>query len=266
MDTRLRLSDGCELQCRIVDYTDPWREAETLVCVHGLGESMEVWRGWIPYFARDYRVVCVDVRGFGNSTPMTKDFQWSMDVILRDFDEALAQLGGKPVHMAGAKSGGTMVMKYAAERPDMVKSLISCGGPIIGTQTKPWLDHIESKGVRDWAASSMGGRFGTMLGPEAIAWWVDLTSKTPVSTFQSYLKWVPSIDISKDVSRIECPMLFIAPTDGKLRPVEETTAWLKQVKRHELKTIECDGWHVLGARPDECAKLGQAFLAKLRSA
>jgi pimeloyl-ACP methyl ester carboxylesterase len=38
--------------------------------VHGLAESGEAWRGWVPYFSRRYRVARIDLRGFGRSTPM----------------------------------------------------------------------------------------------------------------------------------------------------------------------------------------------------
>ena len=68
MDTRLRLSDGCELQCRIVDYTDPWRNAPYLILQHGFGRSGRFWYSWVPYLARFYKVVRPDMRGLGQSS------------------------------------------------------------------------------------------------------------------------------------------------------------------------------------------------------
>ncbi|MFN7192256.1 MAG: alpha/beta fold hydrolase, partial [Rhodospirillales bacterium] len=43
----------------------PLRAKRTVLCVHGLAESGEAWRGWVPHFARHYRVVRLDLRGFG---------------------------------------------------------------------------------------------------------------------------------------------------------------------------------------------------------
>jgi 3-oxoadipate enol-lactonase len=48
--------DGCKIFYTIDDYTDPWRKAETILFVHGLAESGEAWRAWVPHFARHYRV------------------------------------------------------------------------------------------------------------------------------------------------------------------------------------------------------------------
>jgi len=260
MEERITLSDGCELYCRTDDYTDPWARPKVLLCVHGLGESAGVWRGWVPHLARDYRVVRFDVRGFGRSTPMPADYQWSMERICRDLIEVMDHIGERQVHLLGAKSGGTMTMKFTADHGDRVLTLSASGGAVKGTQTQAWIEHIESKGVRDWAAATMAARFGTMLPPEAIPWWVELTAKTPITTLQSYLRWVPTIDITEDVRRIRCPMLAIAPTDGKLRPVAETTGWVRSIPNVRLELIEGDGWHVGGAKPDPCARAVHAFL------
>jgi 3-oxoadipate enol-lactonase len=56
------------------DYTDPWRKPETVLLLHGNAESSAVWFGRIPHLARHYRVVRPDMRGFGASTAMPRDF------------------------------------------------------------------------------------------------------------------------------------------------------------------------------------------------
>ena len=52
------------------DFTDPWRQPETILLLHGNAESGLAWYGWVPALARHYRVVRPDMRGFGQSTPM----------------------------------------------------------------------------------------------------------------------------------------------------------------------------------------------------
>ena len=39
METLLTRPDGCNLFYTIDDFTDPWREPETVLFVHGLAES-----------------------------------------------------------------------------------------------------------------------------------------------------------------------------------------------------------------------------------
>ena len=52
----------------IDDFTDPWREAETILMIHGNAERGQAWYGWVPTLAREFRIVRPDTRGFGEST------------------------------------------------------------------------------------------------------------------------------------------------------------------------------------------------------
>ena len=73
MEKNFNHPSGVRLFYHEDNYTDAWRTSPTIVFVHGFAESSEVWRGWVPYFARRYRVVRLDLRGFGRSTPMPEE-------------------------------------------------------------------------------------------------------------------------------------------------------------------------------------------------
>ncbi|RPI45829.1 MAG: alpha/beta hydrolase, partial [Betaproteobacteria bacterium] len=226
----LPLGGDAQLFASIEDYTAPGARPATMLLVHGFGESSEAWREWIPIVGADFRVVRPDVRGFGRSTPMPKDFGWSMQLVVDDLKRVVEQCNdGEPVHLVGAKSGSWMSMKLAADHPQLVRSLTVIGGAVKGGATAQWLADNEATGVAAWAAASMKGRFGTMLSAEAIRWWIELTAQTPLSTMQSYLRWVPTVDIAEDVARIRCPTLVIAADAGKLRPLSETTSWQRTI-------------------------------------
>ena len=44
------------------DFTDPWREPEMVLLLHGNAESGLAWWRWVPKIARHYRVVRPDIR------------------------------------------------------------------------------------------------------------------------------------------------------------------------------------------------------------
>ena len=79
MEKIFECSDGSHLFYQVDDFTDPWKTSPTVLFVHGVAESSEVWRAWVPYFSRRYRVVRIDVRGFGRSTPMPVSYNWTLD-------------------------------------------------------------------------------------------------------------------------------------------------------------------------------------------
>ena len=268
MDYILKRPDGCNIFYTVDDCTDPWRKPETMLFVHGLAESGEAWRAWVPHFMRHYRVVRIDLRGFGRSTPMPAEHEWSMDELLDDIEALIKHLGCTRVHLVGAKSGGSMALAMAAHRPALVQTLIGVTPPVLpAAGVDDWVRHINSKGVLDWARHTMQGRLGSAASQAEIDWWVNnLQGKTPLSTLQGYLRWVPKLDIREDVKRITCPTLIITTTGSGLRSVDGVKAWVSQVKTAELLVLDGDAWHAAGAYPDRCAQAALEFLDRHESA
>jgi pimeloyl-ACP methyl ester carboxylesterase len=258
---------GVELNLEIDDYTDPWSQAETILMVHGLAESTLAWRGWVPHLARRYRVARLDLRGFGHSTPMRADYAWSMDRLLADLAAVIGYLGCKKVHLVGAKSGGSMVLTMAARRPELVRSVVAVTPPVIAAAgTTDWLKQIEAEGVEAWAKSTMTGRLGSNAPAAEVDYWVrNIQGKTPLSTLQGYLRWVPGLDIREEVQKITCPSLIITTTGSGLRTVDSVKAWQQKLALSELLVIDGDAWHAAGAYPDVCAKAAAEFLARVRA-
>ena len=129
------------------DFTDPWHHPETILLLHGNAESGAAWYGWVPHLARHYRVVRPDMRGFGASTPMPRDFPWTLDVLIDDFIRLMDRLEADRFHLVGAKIGGTIAC--ADIRADLPK--IGCPTLVITTdgsglasvdQTRAWQQQI----------------------------------------------------------------------------------------------------------------------------
>src|SRR5437867_2348091 len=102
------------------DFTEPWTEPETILLLHGNAESSLAWYAWVPVLARRFRVVRPDMRGYGASTPMPRDFAWTLDVIVADYTRLMEALGVQRVHLVGAKIGGVIARAFAARRPERV--------------------------------------------------------------------------------------------------------------------------------------------------
>ena len=107
---KARISPDLEMNYRIDDFTDPWQEADAILMLHGNAESGAVWFGWVPHLARHFRVVRPDMRGFGDSTPMPLDFQWSPDRIVDDYVELMRSLNIRRFHLVGVFGGGVFAI------------------------------------------------------------------------------------------------------------------------------------------------------------
>ena len=60
-------SDGIKLAYYIDDFTDPWRQADTLLLLHAAVGHAQRFYAWVPPLCRHYRVVRLDLRGHGAS-------------------------------------------------------------------------------------------------------------------------------------------------------------------------------------------------------
>ena len=262
MDAYLDRPDGCKLFYTIDDFTDPWREAPTALFIHGLAENTEAWRAWVPHFAGQYRMVRVDVRGFGRSTPMPAEYEWTLDVLLEDFAALIHHLGCGRVELIGAKSGGSMALMLAAEYPQLVHTLVGVTPPVVGPQAATgWSKDIEKVGMLKWAQQTMQGRLGSKVSQAEVDWWVNsIQSKTAESTMHGYLRWVPGMDIRADVAKIACPTLIFCTTGSGLRTVDSYKEWQSKIPDSRLIVLDSDAWHAAGAMPDECAMAAREFI------
>ncbi len=93
---------------------------ETIVMVHGLGGSLANWEAVGPSFARNQRVVALDLPGFGLSTPRS-DFSLSTHAgAVVDF---VKEVGG-PVTLMGNSMGGLVSEMVAADHPELIDRLV----------------------------------------------------------------------------------------------------------------------------------------------
>ena len=174
----LQCSPDGQLHYLVDDFTDPWCQSETILLLHGNAESGAAWFGWVPSLARRFRVVRPDMRGFGGSTPMARDFPWTLDIVIGDFVRLMDALGIERFHLVGAKIGGTIARAFAARQPQRVLTLTVVGTPPPmregAAERAPELaEEFERHGVEHWARRTMAGRLGSAFPAEGVEWWID---------------------------------------------------------------------------------------------
>ena len=125
--------DG-EINYVVDDFAWPWETPESILCVHGVAEGTRAWVRWVPYLARLGRVVRMDQRGYGDSTPMAEDFAWNLDQLADDVVRLIELVAPEGLHLIGAKIGGPVVTRAATRRPDLIKTLTLVGTPIKGPE------------------------------------------------------------------------------------------------------------------------------------
>ena len=262
-----RISADLEMHYRIDDYTDPWREPETILMLHGNAESGAVWFGWVPHLAREFHVVRPDMRGFGASTPMPRAYRWSLDGVIDDFIALMKTLGVERFHLVGAKIAATIARRLAARFPARVRTLTLVGAPPPRREHKPgvldsWLAQIEQEGVEAWARSTMDGRLGSGFPAAGLDWWAKLMGRTSLSTQLGFVASIPHWDVASDLARIACPTLVITTEGSALGSAAEVAQWQRKIPNSTLLVLPGDSFHVAATDPDRCARETLAFIKR----
>ena len=97
-----------------------------LLLLHGFPETHVMWRDVAPSLARDFTVVCADLRGYGQSScpPSAADHApYAKRAMAADLVVLMAQLGFKRFLVAGHDRGGRVAYRLALDHPDRVEKL-----------------------------------------------------------------------------------------------------------------------------------------------
>jgi len=103
-----------------VDFGGP-ADAPRIVLVHGLGGSHLNWCLLAPKLVERYRVVAVDLAGFGLTNPEGRDT--TVPANTRLLNRFLREVIGEPVILVGNSMGGMISILQTAAHPDTVTAL-----------------------------------------------------------------------------------------------------------------------------------------------
>jgi pimeloyl-ACP methyl ester carboxylesterase len=104
---------------------------QTLVLLHGAGDSAGTWSSIVGKFTPRYRVVIPDLAGHGKSAPSGGPL--SVGQVLTGLEAVMQQGPQDPAIIVGNSLGAWVALLYAREHPDRVARLVLVnGGALVG--------------------------------------------------------------------------------------------------------------------------------------
>ena len=99
-------------------------EGSLMLMLHGFPEFWYSWRHQIPEFAKDYKVVAVDLRGYNDSDKPPEQSAYVMSELMKDVEGVIKGLGYERCVLVAHDWGGVIAWNFAYAHPQMVERLI----------------------------------------------------------------------------------------------------------------------------------------------
>jgi len=106
-------------------------ELPIVVCIHGVTLDQDAFAAQVPALsAAGYRVITWDLRGHGDSRPMTGRF--TFDATVRDLAALMDHLAVNRAVLLGQSFGGLVAQEFNRQRPERTSALVLVGSPRLG--------------------------------------------------------------------------------------------------------------------------------------
>ena len=107
-------------------------QGHPLVLVHAGVADLTMWDAPFPILAQHYRVIRYDHRGFGQTAMPPEPYSF-----VGDLYGLLQVLGVERAYLAGVSIGGSTVLDFTLEHPEMVSALVLVAAGVSGTPPNP---------------------------------------------------------------------------------------------------------------------------------
>jgi pimeloyl-ACP methyl ester carboxylesterase len=250
-------------------------EGEVIVLVHGIMSSLQTWDDWSVQLEKYYRVISLDVPGYGlTGAPANLD-DFNESNLVNTFAKFVDAIGLEDFSLAGNSLGGYIAATYASQYPTRVKKLILLD-PVAYPQKTPWImDMATAPGIRHMGRFVQPPLLVTMNVKETYGVPARITDKNMnryVHMSQrpgAKAAYIKTFDMLKARSKTEIPMPFhriTAPTllmwGGRDRwvPLAMAKRWKEDIPRAVLRVYPTAGHMPMEEIPEESVKDALAFM------
>jgi pimeloyl-ACP methyl ester carboxylesterase len=105
-----------------IHYSVQGKGETALVFIHCWACDRKLWENQVPVFAKQYRVVTLDLPGHGESGQDRK--KWSVESFADDVNTLITKLKLRRVVLIGSSMGGPIAVEAARRMPDRVVAIV----------------------------------------------------------------------------------------------------------------------------------------------
>jgi 3-oxoadipate enol-lactonase len=261
----MNASDGLRIAYAIDDYTDPWKTAPTLILLHSAMSSSRRLYAMVPHFARDFRVVRMNLRGHGESHVPRADQPLTLARLTQDVLDLMDHIKVEAAHFLGVSGGGYLAQQIAIHQPARALSaLLFASRPgFKDSKGAAWIPEMERIGLRAFIAETLEERLPIHeLDQKQIDWFLDEIACNDESFVKRFVHYMTTQYWMDDVARIRCPTLIVAPAGDAIGNASAYADMHQRIKGSELLTYDVANHNIGDYLADRCARDAREFLKR----
>ncbi|NKB22754.1 MAG: alpha/beta fold hydrolase [Alphaproteobacteria bacterium] len=243
-------------------YYEVAGEGTPFVMLHANPCDHRMWMYQISHFARHYRVIALDMRGYGRTDKV--ETPYSFEELVQDVISVCEQESVTSGILAGASMGSKIAFKLGVDYPDLFQAQIHVGGNSFrGTSYDGRITGYENEDLPPYRANHLKELFapgfsetdrGRYLSSVILEDSTGLSGKAIGTLFHTF----DNVNLSEQVSAIEVPVLIVNGIhDNSLKGGQKTAALIKNAQ-HE--TIPDAGHLCILEDPQRFDQLCEGFL------
>lgn len=261
-------SKGVNIYYEVIDHTAPWVGSPgTVIFNHGIGIDHRIWTKWMPALQDRYRLVLLDMRGFGKSDTPAAEAEWHMDRFVDDVYAVAEDADAKRFHLVGESMGGTIALCSYFRSPGSMLSITVSNGAHIGSTLEnlnDWRDVIDAGGMAGWSNMMMGRRFhDDGLRAEERVWFDKAQAASSPDSCLNALAVLRGIDLTGDLCRIDLPVLLLHGDASPFIPTSITAALHAGLPRSECQIFAHAKHGLPLSHGTQCGEALRAFLTRI---
>lgn len=239
-------------EARGVDYayqsTGPPGAERTIVFLHGLLVSSDIWTSQTSLFSRSRRVLAVDWPGHGASPPL------SSPVCIGDLSEAvislLDDLGVRRTALVGLSLGGIVALDAAFRFPERVESMALVSTPRTAETEAQRARHLETldAAVRIGQTAILKGIALRLFGattrrerPELVATWLERAARLDLASVRRLSEAALDRREALAFGALSPRTLVVRGDEDNLLPRSDTEALAEGLEEASLVAVRGSG-------------------------
>ncbi len=248
------------------------KDAPVLVFSHSLFFNSDMFQHQVAHFSKDYRVICYDHRGQGNSGRSSLE-NLDMDALTNDAIALIEGLGIEKCHFIGNSMGGFIALRVAARRPDLLHSCVVLGSSGEAEYKKeefqPLVTQLQKNGAEEVVDTLMYIMFGdASLGSMEFErernYWRDYMKKLEPSIGDAAHQVIHRNSVIEELEGVTVPVLAVAGEQDHAYTIKLSENIAKAVQNGRCEVVGRAGHSVALEKAAEVNKVLEKHFIRLK--